>query len=808
MKKIAALFLVISLALAGTQARAQVSVPSQCSAYRPACLDKNVIKQTDLSSVISGTYGQKPEPPQKKYWFAMSDRSKNKTYNNPQNGAKEFGELSFQERVIIAQVKNGYALVIDDPKYDHWPNISSKAVVRGWIPLSRLLLWDSCPANDFGIYNKAVICANADASTIKNTALLGKLFSDPADEKHTARLKTDMKFYYVMKTEGTKSLLATEYKLKDFTLKFLYGWVDASSFVPWNQRTCLEPTWDISNAEKFADTKVTAKVFRDKTASQTKLVDIPFRKQNQASGQFDPFMYRMDPFLLRYPILDGGDKNVYHCTAFATPSGVAPLGSDAGRQIEKLNKLLEAKSNVNIAIVLDATSSMGEYFTPVKNAIIEGCKYFQDEIVKVGVVAFRDKEDGARLTEYFPMTKISSGASDENKLNPKFVEWLTKLKASSIAPGEKESLYYGINKAFEVFEFNPEESNIILVVGDCGDNGKMGVQQETLINKIAEKNVSIMGFQVRNKTSEAFQDFNIQMLTLMKNAIQTRYDNDGKALGAADQKKYSGMKVRASEVKGGYDIVNNVGNNLYIGIYRNADSGSEMPPSALTAVMENSFNEWKKSIQQIKDLILKAAGGDWADPIFDVSDGPVNENVLANKAALMNLVGAETFKALERTNSLLAFQGWAKKIDPGNREYFKSVVFISSDELNFLIEKLAPVYRVARTRSNSRTEYVEALKALVKSLLPGITADEINKYGYNEVMRLISGLNESTASLKGPSIQDIADPNVVSQAQYMSLVNAMVKKYGNLLNIQSADYKYCRLFAGIKYYWLPIEDLP
>lgn len=788
----------LAFSAASYTAFAQTARPNQCTVYKPVALDKGLIRLDDASKVQVTPYGQKPEPAQRKYWFAYSDRSENTTYQNPKDGAKPFSSLSFNEKVTIAQIKNDFALVLSDPKPDTWPKISDKATVRGWIRMSNLLLWEDCPANEFGIYNKAVICANADASTIKDVSLLGKLFSNP-NKPSIGKLKTDMKFYFIMKEEGTKALLSNEYTLNGLSNKMLYGWVDKASFTPWSQRSCLEPTWEISDAEWLASNKIAAKVYKDK-ACKTKVVDIQYRKTSMTGKAFDPFIYRTDPYLLRYPILDGGNEKMYFCSAFANPSGHTAVSIQTGTsgQIDKLNALLASRSKVNIGIVIDGTKSMGPFYQPVKSAIEEGCKYFQNKTVKVGVVIYRDKEDGQYLTETFPMTTVS---------NPKLKAFLDSggsygVKSSASDKDMKESLYAGIDRALTDFAFKPDESNILIVVGDCGDNGKMGVTPETIVQKMISGNVSLMGFQVRNNADNAFQDFNDQIIGAMVDATQGRYDHDRQVAQTSVS-----IKVRAREVKGGYDMQGSGGTNLYIGMYRNAEIGKEMPGIELTSLMENSFNLWNQSVVALTDQIVKLGEGDVT--YFEANDGPVDEAVTANKAAMINLLGKDTFEALTKTNSLFAFQGWTlKKEEKSGREFYKPVVFISSDEFKYLIEQLQPVYKVARSRSSSRAEYVDAMKALVKSLLPGITPEEISKKGYNEVMRLISGLNESTAALVGPSIQDIADPNVVNQGEYLSLVNAMVKKYQGLLNIQGSDYKYSREFAGIKYYWLPMEALP
>lgn len=787
---------------------AQIKMPSSCSVYKPAILDRNVIKMSGLSNLTSQPYGQQPVPRQKKYWIAYSDRANNRTFAEPSTSAKQYSTLSFNEKVTIAKIQNGFALVISDPKQDYWPNISGAATVRGWVKLTNLLLWDSCPANEYGIYNKAVICLNIDASSIRDASVRGRLFKNPS-ESASAKLKADMKFYYVMKTEGDKALLAHEYTLsKGISDKMLYGWVDRSSFIPWNQRSCLEPTWEPSDVDFYSSNKIKAKVLNNK---KQVLIDVSYNiPRNQSS---DPFRYRMDPYMLRFPLLDGSDQNIYHCTAFANASGHYVPGVDnISEIINRLNSVLLDRQKINIGLVIDGTKSMNDYFDAVQKAVVEGCKYFSGKKIRVGAVIFRDFEDGDKAVQVFPMTSPS---------NPKLEEFLsTKGGYGAVSsPKDKdmgEALYYGLNTALDAFQFNPSESNILLVVGDCGDNGRgekfgKAVHEKEIIDKMIRGKVSFMGFQVRNNRSEDFQKFNSQMISIMQNVIQGRYDNDRKQ---AEKNKTAAIQVFAKEVAGGYDMQGSSNTNLYIGMYRNADvTKGVMPAVELSALMENSFNVWNQSVMKLTDDIAKlmnegAGGGDISSIFEENPDQTTNPRVGAQEAALIGAIGKDTYEALAKTNSMFGVEGWTPRLDRASqRPYYKSVVFISSDELGELIEKLNPLYKVARSKSNSRVEYVEAVKALVKSLLPGIDEKTIQEKGYDEILQLISGLNEKPDALK-LKIKDISDPDAVSQAKYLSIVNTMARKYEALTNIQASAYPYSRMFSGIKYYWIPMEQFP
>jgi hypothetical protein len=55
---------------------------------------------------------------------------------------------------------------------------------------------------------------------------------------------------------------------------------------------------------------------------------------------------------------------------------------------------------------------------------------------------------------------------------------------------------------------------------------------------------------------------------------------------------------------------------------------------------------------------------------------------------------------------------------------------------------------------------------------------------------------------------EIASQQAVSHAEYASLVSDFRRKFSMLQRLKAQQYKYTRTFNGLKYYWLPVEDLP
>jgi hypothetical protein len=789
MKRIA--LLILSVFTGGFALLAQPSLPKKCEVFYPEILQSSVVllERVALALEKSGDYGQKSTIRNANFWVVYSDRDANTTYTAP-DGSTKYSSLSFNQQLRIAQIRNGYALVYTEPQEDiEYPLISQYAECKGWVSMKKLLLWHSCPADDVGIYKKALLCVNLEEDS---GADLGKIYFNPQMKDNFKRLKTDMKFYFVMKREGDLALLSTTHTMDGTSDKVLSGWVASQSYVPWNQRSCLEPTWNHKDVEYFADEAVKIRVCSGEDLERV-IRPISF-KRKESSGKYDRHLYRMNPDELRFPILDyKGSEHIYNCSSFGTPGGEAE--SSASEEVEGptplgySNQQLNEMLNINIGIVIDGTSSMEAFYPAVQTAIKEGRKFFGAKYkVKVGVVIYRDYGDGEFVTESVPLT---------NPDNPRLDQFLENggrygIKSASSDRTLEEAMYQGVNDALDKLGFKPDQSNLLLVVGDCGNDRADGsISMNTIVDKLVEKNVNIMGFQVRNGVEDAFGLFNTQLQQMMKLSLEKKFSKLAK----------SHMKVSFQETRDGYRMVNDMKSNLYIGSHSFPLSGQQMPIDKLSSLMQDAIMFCSESVQYQIDVLVA-----WQNQVFAPTPGL--NGIDLDEQYLIEKLGKERYEQVKKANSLITFKGYALKSHKSGRSFFKPVVFLSSDELNALIERLAPVNNAAVAQTNDRDPYVRAMKALIQSMVPDITDERMNAMGYNEVMATAAGLNEAASALKGPSILEIANPQAVSHTEYASLVSDFRRKFQMLQRLKTNPYKYIRIFNGIKYYWLPVEDLP
>lgn len=763
---------------------AQPNLPVKVEVGLPKAFAGDIITKKDIddASSIHG-WGQKKK--ESKYWVVYSDRDRNVTYKGPDSIYSQYKELSFNDELRIAKIEGNYALVYEEPeKGTQYPAISPKAKYRGWVPMSHLLLWSSCPVNKMGIYNKALLSINLNKKS-KEKGISFFNYKNPEDKIDGMPMKTNMQIYFVMKDEGGMALLATQYKIGDSN-KILYGWVHKDNFISWDQRTCLEPNWDIDFVENH---------YKGKTASvySTPQLNTPITEWvfGQSSVKEEGFeKYRLAPASLRFPILnnDSGNDNLYKCTAYFSANGsmnyIAGQTDDGYDILDNLGKKIRV---INLIVVIDGTSSMQPYFKSVLDAISQSIKNFGDNTtLRIGAVVYRDYTEGEKCIERLPLTKATDARVQ------KFFEDC-KAFSSRNDRTRTEALYKGLEVATDPSRmgFDKNESNFLLIIGDCGNdpNDKKCLSQKVLRERLTNNNMQVMTFQVLRNNESPWLLFNEQVTDLMLENADKLYQTIDKS-----------MKVHFAEAKtkDGFDLKkdNSKIPTFYQASMRYGKIGQNLEPAKLTKLIVEAVPNIGKVVENQIDAI----------PGLMNNTNPVIFQ--AQKNFIMSRLTEAEWKKIEATNSCMAQDGYVKKKDENGFPLWSPVVYISSDEFESLLGRLKGVYDSINKDSKDRKPYVEAMKALVRSMIPDVSEERMNKMSDKDVMQLITGLNVQTEGLKSHSLKDMQSSKAVPAVEFQKMLEDFKNKYERLYEIKHSDYKYKYSFNGATYYWIPVEDLP
>lgn len=144
----------------------------------------------------------------------------------------------------------------------------------------------------------------------------------------------------------------------------------------------------------------------------------------------------------------------------------------------------------------------------------------------------------------------------------------------------------------------------------------------------------------------------------------------------------------------------------------------------------------------------------------------------------------------------------------GKSYYWRPVIYISKPEFESMMAKLQNVYEAVENDKDAREPYVEAMKALVRSMLPGVTESEMNSKTNEEIMNAVAGLNERTETLENYKLIDIQSSDVVTDDMFRAITTKFIDKYKKLDQIRNMKYKFSVNRNGVWWYWIPADDLP
>lgn len=785
---------------------AQTDLPGFCTVALPKLLEPELLTDKDIQEFQKDTnWGQSNKT--QSYWKVYSDRANNVTYKSPSDKSERFATLGLNDELRIAKIEKGYALVyVEQYSAAIYPKIN-KPVSKGWVPMNHLLLWSSCPADEKGIYHKALPLVNADeynkslnSETQKD---VGKVFDNPIAKSNPKMLRATMEFYFIMKEdkESGMVLLSRRNILTGMTSRVLYGWVNKGSYVPWDQRSCLEPNWEKEVAEKFEGKKVL--VYFDKKLSE-QCASMPLGRTNNLNE--DVTKYRMYPDEMRYPILfnDSGNDDIYKVRSFVTQGSkdgvihrIRPA-EDKSR-IELKEKAANLIRTINIIMVIDATSSMKEFYPTVQKIVQEANSYFSKEtgnVVRVGVVLYRDYPDGALCTEYMPMKSPNS---------PELVSFLKtagKGGTRSVATSATEALYKGVEVALDANKmgYDLKNSNMMFIIGDCGNapNDSKCLSVDELVQKAVNANMQVSAFQVYNPNDTPYKLFRENTNGLVMKIVEAQYEIE------KQKGKKNGIKINWDPRADGFEFRTNLPNEqqFFIGNTRRPKSGEKMELSKLYDIIRSSYIQFNTCIEARVAAIYNG------DEVEIFSNEERSASAEANKILWNKYFGEEVMEKWAKDGVITAKEGYTPKKDKDSGyDYWQPVIYISNAEFNDMMSKLQLVFAASEEGSEDRRPYVDAMKELIRLLYGDIDEGEMMRKDTKAVMALVAGLYVTTESLGGRSLMDIQDNKVVDQEEFQNMISEFVRKYNKLDRIK-IDYKYSIKLVGDTWYWIPVKDLP
>ena len=431
-------------------------------------------------------------------WVVFSDRDENFTTTAP-GGSLIMKKLSFMEPFYVSKEENGYVKLI---KYRagmiRGRKITDKksAISYGWIPVSKLLLWQrsySNPKSGYPEKSLAIINGNLPLTQSRfyyDNTDSAYVYTTPELKKKSAKVRLHEINYIFKKSEdGKKYLIGNEDQLvADSARKSIYGWIAADAVHSWGDRLYIAP-------------------------SQTGSYDMSDSVSMVLNGvHVDPLLDNKDYILNGAPVL-ADDMQGHYTLGVAsdvykkTDNKVITIGGVSLPYATYLN-LRKNIHKINVVFVVDGGSPMTRYFAGLTNTIqsFENIfnEYGQDHKLSYGAVVYR----GGSSCPAPGVISTPELSGDYRKLMDFLGDEAKKTERCDGRIGE-QPVFDGVSAGLKLLKKHTNETNLVILIGSTG-NDPSSYRLDQLVDEFTGADARLLAIQMYSDYDQSFNNFVLQ----------------------------------------------------------------------------------------------------------------------------------------------------------------------------------------------------------------------------------------------------------------------------------------------------------
>ena len=723
-------------------------------------------------------------------------------YDSTSSASRQLMNLDFMEDYYVAQLSGDYALLfylkgrmngLDIPSSCGKQCVKNAKGYRndgyvGWVKIDDLLLWHKCPRTKEGVYKKIAIVKNIDDPNMSKERLnsVPILYNTESCSSDTVGKVGAYEFYFLFKNSKTENaaLVYQQYKINESSPMTgeKIGWIAGLEYIPWNTRICWEVAFDDGDNEKLNDS---ARTFVDDESA----FKYDIRKQRTGTKITG---IRKDPKIPRSPILDYDYENGVSQMSVIASSGRNGYSDEENLKIhKKIEELEKSLSSINIVFVMDATRSMERSFYEMRKALKEVSmeRYNNKLTIKYGAVLFRNYEDAPKDTIidklrgckksdgrilYGDLCEIKPLTTDANVI----CNFLDEAKCKSVSDNVQEAMFYGLDKAADLFK-NPNESNFIILVSDVSSEVRSKYTKDDVIRKLSQKKVNLVAFQSAWNSKYGY-DFGPQVKEVIRGLLKA--DEYGEHKESRDGVTYYVQEDEWPLRPMAYRIAQEQSTSSYV-LYNFAKN-----------IIEDFIHETDNNILRLKSSL----GG---------TDNEVDKSVC--KA----LIKKGYITKCEDLQSPIKVQGyskmWYRFIDAADRRMFLPCLFMADRELSELILDLEQV----TNRSSEKDIREELQEQCIKMIFLYTAQEKIankDKYamGKQGLLNTIKSIENECGYIFDYDVkQHIYDRDKLSDDDRDRIINRLKGDVLRLKAVQN-DPNSCVRQDGVTYYYILLRDMP
>ncbi|MGY8917842.1 MAG: type VI secretion system protein TssR domain-containing protein, partial [Flavobacteriales bacterium] len=507
-----------------------------------------------------------------RYWIVYSDRDDNSFYSNHHSNSTNNKNASFMQGFYVKNTSGGWLHLVD----------VLDEIDYGWIHSKNLLLSiyslkteGDIEKGTVSIPRKSVILTSIDeARNVGGVLQTQKRYYTSPNRKNRYEKGTPKSFQplFVFKETGTSVLLGGSDVLDgsvETNKSKIYGWINVSDKTDWDTRVALEDAQSSVALEEYSSSKLNGYITQNEI---TTCVEENLCDSKKSIAQFSVGPTRNN--VMRRPVIQNIDHNIKKVISVAK--------DNKGNKVYEalLTEARRLQSNVNIVFVLDATASMRPYYKSIANSlakVIDNNQKIIKSNLKLGVVVYRDYADGKSAYDVQPLT------TDFNKVKKVINSTVCQSKDKDLP----EAQFNGLINGIEEVGFNADESNIIVLIGDCGNHidDKNGYAINNIIDLYGKYKTNLISFQVKSGADNSFYTFNEDVMDVIFEVANKKIEGKGSDLKIKLESKNNNT-IKLKMIKGDEpDYENMFGLLVY--------SGNEpSSPKLLESTIENTLKEY------------------------------------------------------------------------------------------------------------------------------------------------------------------------------------------------------------------------
>jgi len=763
--------------------------------------------------------GQKSNPYP---WTVFSDRKANRLYLSSDIGDVLPGEtLDFLEPLYVLDHENSWLKVVrkSDFDCDDYPD-------SYWVNIDNLILNSFALTNELNNPRKGMILVSVEnlASNKLEDLQEGmdldkKFFYDPTLKRITNKEAKKFEIYFILKvTDSGKILLSSSDDLTNISDSpkeldaAVKGWVSDDIVTFWDSKVCLEVVSQEANELAYLDYKNSPiPVYKYQSGIKNFLNESERASvnNNECIKLSTPQSKRPSAYIPRMPILENytfsstnGKTLEYHKVACIAGMDSDQKDENIAEITRKVQMIKKRMNNIDILFVVDATKSMKKYFPTISKAIddiiTEQNKKNSNVNLRFGLSLYRHKLDGELACETIPLSE--SPRKILTKLNQEGI-------CSSVNPKNNESQFNGIITGIDRARFNKEHSNLMILIGDCGNdmNDGYGFSIDDVVAKVNSKNINVVSFQVRGGES-SYYDFKDNIQDILK--LSAKRAQNGAFESQVDLVKSDNIDNTKILTFNNFISSENAAFAPKFGRYSYASGTREMPVKILKVNIQQSTKNYLSKIQDVR------AG------LEEILDGNSNKTGEKFTPETIQILKSPPYNFSDEQIKLLQDQGdismmgyTSLNLYGNNSDAFIHSAFMTSAEHRILRDLYADLY-YSISNSNStqlRLDFQDQMIQLTKQFIdPNMDNKVILDKSFGQVWNELTGLPLKSNLFKSISkikLKDLTVKKSLSDKHFYKFIDAIEP---NLLSFSegSGHSKFKWDKNGTSYYFLPIELIP